>query len=530
MNAPAPRNREALARMQFDRRTLLRYAGVGAGSIGTAALLASCATNPSPTPSPDGGGGSAASGGQLRLGINGGTIGTQFDPHTAFDELHNFVAVAMYENVTQLNGRFELENLLAEEVVPNADGTEWTLRLRDGLEFHHGKTVTAEDVIFSYNRILDPAVGAIAAGLLAPIDEMKALDDRTVRFTMAKPHGWFDLALGDGSVQGIIPTDFDIENPVSTGPWAFVSHDPGKTAVWKRFENYHGQVAKADELVLQVLIDNDARVNALVSGQVDAITGVPGNQVERIRNGEGTDIISRESGQFQLFRVRTDSGPFADVRVRQALRMSLDRERINQVAYGNQGIVGSDVYGRFDPAYDASLVRERDIAGAKALIAEAGAEGLKAELATWPGFAEAAQIIVANAKEVGLDITFAEKDEATYFGGYLDWDFGVDSYGALSQITMAAQTDAAGAMNNGTHFSNAKYDELFEQASAAMTAEERLPFLQEMQKIQFDEGGNIIPIFRNTLMGVSDKTSGWVEEDKNGMSVWRGLNQVSVSA
>lgn len=526
MNASIPTN-GALSRMRLDRRTLLRYAGVGTGSIATAALLASCSTN---TAAPATGGGAAAKGGQLRLGINGGTIATSFDPHTANDELQNFIAVAMYENVTQLNGGFELENMLAEELTPNADGTEWTLRLKKGLEFHHGKSVTADDVIFSYQRIMDPKTGALAAGLLAPIAEMKKMDDLTVRFTMSKPHGWLDLALGDGSIQGIVPTDFDVEKPVSTGPWAFVSHEPGKASVWKRFDNYHGEVAQADELVLQVLIDNDARVNALVSGQVDAITGVPGNQVERLKNGNGTGIVSRESGQFQLFRVRTDEGPFADKRVRQALRMSLDRERILQVAYGGQGIVGSDLYGRFDPAYDDSLVRTRDVEGAKALVKEAGAEGTKAVLATWPGFAEAAQIIVANAKEVGLDIAFEEKDEATYFGSYMDWDFGVDSYGALSQITMAAQTDAAGASNNGTHFSDPAYDKLFAQASAAMTDEERKPFLQQMQKIQFEEGGNIIPVFRNTLMGVSDKTSGWVEEDKNGMSVWRGLNLVSVSA
>ncbi|MFT4230456.1 MAG: ABC transporter substrate-binding protein [Microbacterium sp.] len=524
MTAPVPGSRSVFSRIQLDRRTLFRYAAVGVGALGASTLLAGCDTSTGTTAISSG-----STGGQLRIGINGGTIATQFDPHTAFDELHNFVAVAMYENASQINGSFELENVLAEEITPNADGTEWTMRLIEGIEFHNGKTVTAEDVIFSYNRILDPNTGAIAAGLLAPIAEMKAMDDRTVRFTMSKPHGWLDLALGDGSVQGIIPSDFDVEHPVSTGPWEFVSHDPGKSVVWKRFENYHGEAAKADELVLQVLIDNDARVNALVSGQVHAITGVPGNQVERLKSGDGTDIVSRESGQFQLFRVRTDEGPFADNRVRQALRMCLDRDRINEVAYGGQGIVGSDVYGRFDAAYDDSLVRERDIEGAKALIAQAGAEGTQAVLATWPGFAEAAQIIVANAKEIGLDIAFEEKDEATYFGGYMDWDFGVDSYGALSQITMAAQTDAAGAMNNGTHFSNEEYDALFEKASAAMTTEERTPFLQDMQKIQFEEGGNIIPVFRNTLMGVSDKTSGWVEQDLNGMSVWRGLNRVSVS-
>lgn len=527
MNASS--NGRGLSSLNIDRRTLLRYAGIGTGSIATAALLASCSTTTAPSPGGTGGSGGSG-GGTLRLGINGGTIGTSFDPHTANDELQNFIAVAMYENVTQLNGKFELENVLAEELTPNADGTEWTLRLRTGLEFHHGKSVTADDVIYSYRRILDPNTGALAAGLLAPISEMKKMDDLTVRFTMARPHGWLNLALGDGSIQGIIPTDFDVKKPVSTGPWAFVSHDPGKGSVWKRFANYHGEVAKAEELSLQVLIDEDARVNALVSGQVDAITGVPGNQVERLRSGGNTDIVSRKSGQFQLFRVRTDQGPFADARVRRALRMSLDRERILQVAYGGQGIVGSDLYGRFDPAYDDALVRTRDVAGAKALIAEAGAEGTKAVLATWPGFAEAAQIIVANAKEVGLDIAFEEKDEATYFGSYMDWDFGVDSYGALSQITMAAQTDAAGASNNGTHFSDPEYDRLFEKASAAMTEAERTPYLQQMQKIQFEKGGNIIPVFRNTLMGVSKKTSGWAEEDLNGMTVWRQLNRVSVAA
>ena len=120
---------ERISSLSLDRRTLLRYAGVGTGSIAAAALLASCSTNATPTPTTGGGG----SGGQLRIGINGGTIATKFDPHTAFDELHNFVAVSMYENVTQLNGKFELENVLAEEITPNADGTEWTLRLHQGL-------------------------------------------------------------------------------------------------------------------------------------------------------------------------------------------------------------------------------------------------------------------------------------------------------------------------------------------------------------------------------------------------------------
>lgn len=164
---------------------------------------------------------------------------------------------------------------LADEATSNATADEWTLRLKPGLTFHDGKPVTAEDVIFTFRRILDPQVAAPGAAYLGHIDAegMTALDERTVRFKLKTPFAPFKENLTE--LVMLVPQDYDPANPVVTGPFKFRSFTPGEQSVFDRFENYHGDGPHVDELILINIDDDSARVNALLSGQAEAIAGVP---------------------------------------------------------------------------------------------------------------------------------------------------------------------------------------------------------------------------------------------------------------
>ena len=202
---------------------------------------------------------------------------------------------------------------------------------------------------------------------------------------------------------GVVPDGFDVNNPVSTGPFKFKSFTPGSETIWERFDDYHGTPAIVDEFHAIALPDNDARVNALIAGQVDAIQNVPAASIAQL-NGDGAHTVDvLESGQFMVLTMRVDQGVTADVDVRQAVRMAVDREQILNIIYGGNGEIANDLYGRWDPAFDDSLVRDHDVEGAKALIAKAGAAGKEFVISTPAQYKDTCQIIAESANEIGLN-------------------------------------------------------------------------------------------------------------------------------
>ena len=281
---------------QITRREVLRAGAGGALVLGASGLLGSGAARAAslhslvPT---------AKRGGTLRVGIAGGSPTDDFDMAHINGPSATTRAQVFYETVTFLDGQFHLHNdFLCEECKPNATADAWTVRLKQGVEFHNGKTLTADDLLFSIRRLLNPKSGATAAGQLTAIDlaRTKKLDNRTVRFALKTPQSFFDYLLSD--IVYVVPVGYDPKQPVSTGPWKFKSFQPARRTVLERFENYHGTPAYADQLILTELPDDTARVNALISGQVDAINQVPYAQVSQLKRSVG--LAGREFADRRL--------------------------------------------------------------------------------------------------------------------------------------------------------------------------------------------------------------------------------------
>jgi peptide/nickel transport system substrate-binding protein len=510
----------------LTRRELVRAGATGAVLLGSGGLLGSLGSDAARAALTRDLTAGAKRGGTLRVGIAGGSPTDDFDMAHINGPSATVRAQAFYETVTFLDGQFRLHNdFLADEFKPNATADVWTVRLKQGVEFHNGKTATADDLLFSIRRLLDPKSGATAAGQLTAIDlkRTRKLDNRTVRFVLKSPQSFFDYLLSD--IVYLVPVGYDPKRPVSTGPWRFKSFQPARQTVLTRFENYHGTAAYADQLVMTELPDDTARVNALISGQVDVINQVPYPNVTQLKGQSGIQVATSPTGGWNPITMRVDVAPFNDVRVRQAIRLAMNRKQAIATALYGQGAPAADTYGRFDPSFSAAFKRDQDIERAKSLLRQAGRTNLKLELVTSPiaaGIVEASQVLAQNAKAAGIDITVRKVDPGTYFSRYGKWPFAIDFWVGLPYLVVASIADGPGAsVVNTTHFNDPAFNRLYGQASRTLDKNKRAEIVHAMQKIQYDRGGYIIWSFQNSVDAYSRKVGGIQPIDK---TAW-GLNR-----
>jgi peptide/nickel transport system substrate-binding protein len=508
---------------QLTRREVLRAGGAAALVLGSGGLLGSAGADLARAAAV---GSAARRGGTLRVGIAGGSPTDDFDMAHINGPSATVRGQVFYETLTYLDGQFRLHNdFLCEECEPNKTADTWTVRLKQGVEFHNGKTATAEDVLFSIRRLMNPKSGATAAGQLTAIDLRKTrkLDNRTVRFSLKRPQSFFDYLLSD--IVYIVPVGYDPKKPVSTGPWRFKSFQPARRTVLERFENYHGTQAYADQLIISELPDDAARVNALLSGQVDAINQVPYPQVAPLKGRSNLQVATSPTGGWNPITMRVDVAPFKDVRVRQAIRLAMDRKQAIATALYGQGAPAADTYGRFDPSYSSQFKRDQDVERAKSLLRQAGQSDLKLELVTSPiaaGIVEACQVLAQNAKAAGIDITVRKVDPGTYFSRYGKWPFAIDFWVGLPYLVVASIADGPGAnVVNTTHFNDPAFNRLFNEASRTLNEKKRSQIVHEMQAIQYQRGGYIIWSFQNGVDAYSSKIGGIQPIDKTAWGLGR---------
>lgn len=463
-------------------------------------------------------------GGSLRVGIAGGGPSDSLDPHSPITPADIARVLNLYDGLGDDNEQAEYRPLLAEEFEVNPSATEWTIRIKQGAEFHNGKTIGADDVAYTIRRIIDPKNPRNAAPVMRSIDpaQIVKLDDRTIRLKLHRP----DAVLRDAFRilnTGVVPVDFDPKNPVGSGPFKLDQFVPGEQSTFKRFENYHGQAPYVDELVLIDLPDDVARVNALLGGQVHAIEGLPYSQIPVVGADSSFKVLTSKAGSFRPFTMRIDKPPFDDVRVRQAMRLLVDREQLVKLAFSGHGRVAYDAYSPNDPCFDTSLVRERDVKEARSLLARAGHSNLQLELATTaaaPGLLEASQIFAEQAREGDVTINVNRLDQGSFFSKYTEWPFAVDYWTHNPYLNQVALGELASSPLNPTHFSDEEFTRLNDLARAELDQNRRCELVHQMQRISFERGGLIIWGYPDTIDAHSAQIGG-LEPDLTG---W-GLNR-----
>ena len=493
----------------WSRREVLRGAlGTGAALAGTAAMgnVLGAGTAFATTRTGAGTASSPRRGGKLRVAVLGGSSSDTVDAQKQVVLIDTIRVMALYNGLVKisLDGRnYELD--LAEELIPSKDAKTWVMRLKPGVLFHNGKEVTAEDVIYSFQRILNPKDPLEGQPALVSLEYngLKALDSRTVQFTASVPFATLPLQLTDSYSYGIVPVGYDPTHPIGTGPFKFQSFTPGVQSVFTRNDNYFKPgLPYLDELTIIDFSDNNAAYDALQSGQIDVFAEAALELASEAPSAGLTALVS-ESGQWTPFTMRVDQAPFTDVRVRQAFRYILNRAQLVESAFDGLAVVGNDIFGNHDPYYDSSLHRDQDIAQAKHLLKQAGHEHLSIELVTAnfaTGVTEGAQVFQQNAKQAGVNVSIRQLTTGDFYGpNYLKWVFAQDFWGYNPYLSQVAQSTLPVSIYNECHFANARYYSLYKAANATLDDATRGEIQREMELIDFDEGGYIVGSYNKTV-------------------------------
>jgi len=290
--------------------------GLAAASAG--GLLAACgspaAAHPA-SPAPR-----KRHGGNLRVGLTGGSSSDTLDPHQGLTYLDTARAQALYEPLVQLDPDAGIEYVLAREITPNdKSATSWVIRLRPGIRFHDGRPLTAQDVLYTFHRIVTNKYSA--THVLGPLDAtgLRALDPLTVLAPMTRPYAILPEQLASVLTAQIVPEGFTATSrPNGTGPFAYQSFTPGERSTFTRNGHYwrHG-LPYAGALTIIDFPDTVALADALITGQVDAAGILDGPQLTILKNTSGVSAVPSPAGTIVPFTMRVDQPPFNDVRVRQ---------------------------------------------------------------------------------------------------------------------------------------------------------------------------------------------------------------------
>jgi peptide/nickel transport system substrate-binding protein len=499
-----------------NRRQFLRGLTAAGALVGSGGVLAACGSgsgSPGASVSPSATG-APRRGGDLKVGLTGGSGSDTLDPHKGLTYLDTARAQGLYQPLLQLNTKAQTEFVLAEDISPHGSTSQWVIRLRPGITFHDGKPLTADDVIFTIRRILKaPLTGATSLG---PIDVkgLKAMDKHTVLVPMTSPYGSFLDQLAYWYYLYVVPVGFDPTKPNGTGPFKYNSFTPGQRSVFVRNANYwKSGLPYVDSLTIIDFSDSASLQNALATGVIHGAGALEGPQITALKSSPGVTTVVSHTGAITPFTMRVDQAPFNDVRVRQAMRLLVNRPQLINSALNGYATVGSDVFSPYDPNFDTTLHRTEDIAQAKHLLKQAGQQNLTVQLVTSPvatGTVAMATVLQQQAKAAGVTINLKTVDPTTFFGpNYLHWTFSQDFYNYSPYLAQVAQSMLPTSPFNETHWHLSKYVKLYHQANATANAATRKQIEHEMQLIDFNEGGYIIPAFIDALDAYSTKIAGF---------------------
>jgi peptide/nickel transport system substrate-binding protein len=514
--------------MNFPELNRRGFLGLTAGL--TVVTLAGCGTSPASAPAAA----TPKAGGRLRAAFAGGGAKEVLDPHLANLFVEAARSKALYDKLADLGPDVSAQPRLAEKWEANADATRWRITLRQAT-FHDDRPVRAADVLASYARILDPNRTFRAKSSLSLIDlaNSRAIDDRTVEFALKRPFVEFPNVLAAFSTSIVPEGTEDFTKPVGSGPFSFVSFEPGKSVLLKRNPNYWDGAPHVDELEFIIANEESARVNALLGGQVEYAHDLTPTTARANASGDRLTIHRSPNSAVQAFAMKLDRAPFNNPDLREAMFLLADRPQLVESTLAGSGQVANDLYGKGYQYYAADIPqRARDLDKAKSLIRKAGAEGMTIKLDTSTaaaGMVEAATIFADQAKGSGLTIEVAMGNKDTYWADTLK-NGSMSSFrsGAMPIETHIAQRLLSTASTNVTKWTRPEFDALYQKAVSTSDASERGMAYGEMQRMLHTEGGYLMWGFADWIVGTARNVGGvttapantldWARFDK----VWLG--------
>ena len=402
----------AISTPRASRRDFIRLTSTMGMAAGFAAALAACGGSS---------GGSGASGAESANPDGTITAGISYELGTSgYDPMTTTAGLTVAANWHTLEGLTELDAVsreayaaLGKDLPMKVDDTTYEVALRDGAKFSDGSDVTVEDVVFSFERVLDPANNSLYSQFLTFLESVTAKDYTTVTIKTKHPYSLVAERLSTVKIvpKAVVEADpkaFDM-NPIGSGPYKMTDNSAAsQTVVFERNDNYNGShPALAKKMTWQVLPDDTTRTNAITSSTVQAIDTVPATNLSAMTDPV---VVSADKGFSLVFVMFNHQGAFADVKARQAIMYALDYEKICTTGMGMLATAATCFVQEEHPAYKkASTVYSYDADKAKSLLAEAGITSIET-IATDHGFFSGARpIIKENLEALGVSANFTEK-------------------------------------------------------------------------------------------------------------------------
>ena len=451
-------------------------------------------------------------GGTLRLGLGGGATSDSLDPGTHTDSVGFVLEHQIRSYLTEVAADGSLIGELATSWDAQPGAIDWVVELRKDVEFHNGKTLTSADVISSIQHHIKDGSTSAVADQMGQISEMKADGDHVVRIKLKGGNADFPWLLSDYHVS-IFPTE-GWESGVGSGPFSLVEYEPGVRAITKANPNFFKEGRPYfDALTITVIPDAAARDNALKTDQVDATNRVSQRTANLLDKAPGVNVLKVVGTKHYTVPMLCNIKPFDNVKIRQALRLAVDREALLNTVLGGHGQVGNDLpIGPNQEFYNTELPqREYDPDQAAFLLKEAGMEGLSVELsaadAAFDGAVDAAVLYAEHAKKAGIAVTVVREASDGYWSNVWQtkpWSMCYWS-GRPTQDWMWTIAYQSGGSWNDNNWENSRFQELLVQARAEVDAVKRKDMYWEMQRLHWEEGGTVVPLLAADLMGVSEK-------------------------
>jgi peptide/nickel transport system substrate-binding protein len=455
-------------------------------------------------------------GGTLRLGIGHGSSSDSLDPATYENLFTQTLGGSIHNRLSVVGNDGELEPELAESWEPTPDAKEWRFKLRSGVEFHNGKSLTPEDVAASINHHRGEKSQSAAKGIVNQINEIAIEGKDTVVFKLKGGNADFPYIMSDYHLAILPATDGEIDPTAGIGAGGYTLNEwqPGVRASVKRFPNYwKSDRAHVDGAILLVIHDASARTNALTTGEIDAMDRVDVKTAALMERRPDINVVETSGNAHYTFAMRCDTAPFDNVDVRLALKHALDREDLLEKILRGRGYLGNDhPIGKANRFYAENLPqRSYDPERAKHHLKKAGMENLEVSLsaseAAFAGAVDAATLYREHAKAAGITINVVREPSdgywsdvwlkkpwcAVYWGGRptADWMF--------------STAYEAGVPWNDTYWENERFNKLLVDARAELDPKKRQEMYTEMQRLVRNDGGAVIPLFNNYIMGLSTK-------------------------
>ena len=482
----------------------------------------------------------------LRLGLDV-DAGTG-DPRLAQDTSAFRLRELLFNGLVYIESDYSPTPDLAESW-ENPDDQTWVFHLRQGVQFHDGQELTAEDVKYTYETILAEDFGAPLRTFYEPIQSIEVVDDYTVKFSLDSVYGPFlsfmDMGIVPKSVAEAQGEDFG-NNPIGTGPFRFVDWQRGDTIELEAFDDHFNGHPKVDQVLIKVVPDNSARAVAIESGDLDFIhSPVSPQDVKRLQETAGIQVDRLPASGYTYINLNLADPALADIRVRQALAHLVNREQILETIYKGIGQIANspipqgmwaytdDVQGyAYDPDQAMALLDEAGWVLGDDGIRQKDGQPLTLTVRTHsedPDRRQVIEVLQAEFSKVGIQADTNVAEWPSYFADIQEGNYQVAVVGWLNLTNpdraMSRAFTLDGPSNYGK-YENEEVDRLIKDARATLSQDEAKVMYQEASRIIAEEVPYIFLQYQEYIAVYQDNLTGF---EPNPVVNWRSLKDVSLA-